>query len=217
MATITVAIADDHPVVLSGLQSLIAADGAFSVVATASTGRLILEAIRRETPQIAVLDLNMPELTGLEVLQATRQLGLPTRVALLAANISDAQIFEAVSAGVAGLLLKESAPETLMDCLRELAAGRDWLPDPLVNAAMEREGRRRRRWEALSPALTARELQIVGLVVAGSSTKQIAFRLQVSDGTAKVHLNNIFRKLEVTSRAQLLELAMGQVRSAGEK
>jgi DNA-binding NarL/FixJ family response regulator len=214
MASVTVAIADDHPVVLSGLMNLIAADDAFSVVATASTGRAILEAIRREGPRIAVLDVNMPDLSGLEVLQAVRQLGLPTRVALLAASISDAQIFEAVSAGVAGLLLKESAPETLMDCLRELAAGHNWIPESLVHAAMEREGRRRRRWEELSPALTARELQIVGLVVAGSPTKEIAFRLQVSDGTAKVHLNNIFRKLEVTSRAQLLELAVGQVRSA---
>ena len=213
----TVAIADDHPILLRGLLNLIAGDGDFLVVATASTGKAILEAVRREVPDIAILDLNMPEMSGLEVLTAVEQEALPIRVLLLAATITDAEIFDAVSNGASGIILKESAPETLMDCLRELAAGRTWFSDRLIDDAMQREGLRRSRWRERAPALTARELQIVGLIVAGASNKDIAFRLQVSDGTAKVHLNNIFRKLAVGSRAQLIELAAGQVQPADAK
>jgi DNA-binding NarL/FixJ family response regulator len=215
--TAKIAIADDHPIVLRGLLNLIANDPDFEVVATAAAGDAILDAVRRETPDIAVLDLNMPALTGLEVLTTIRQEGLRTRVVLLAATISDADIFDAVSNGAAGILRKESAPETLMDCLRELAAGRQWLPDGLVDSAMQREGLRRERWRQRSPGLTNRELQIVGLIVGGSSNKDIAFRLQVSDGTTKVHLNNIFRKLAVGSRAELIELASGQLQPAEAK
>ena len=142
----TVAIADDHPILLRGLLNLIAGDGDFLVVATASTGKAILEAVRREVPDIAILDLNMPEMSGLEVLTAVEQEALPIRVLLLAATITDAEIFDAVSNGASGIILKESAPETLMDCLRELAAGRTWFSDRLIDDAMQREGLRRSRW-----------------------------------------------------------------------
>jgi two-component system nitrate/nitrite response regulator NarL len=208
-----VAIADDHPILLRGLLSLIAGDAGFSVVATAPTGRDILEAVRLKAPDIAILDLDMPGLSGLEVLLDMRQQALGTRVVLLAATISDAQIFDAVCNGAAGLVLKESAPETLMYCLREVAAGRDWFPAALVEDALQREGLRRRRWQERAPALTRRERQIIGLIVAGASSKQVAFRLQVSAGTTKVHLNNIFRKLAVASRAELIELATGQLKA----
>ena len=206
---VRVAIADDHPIVLNGLINLISTDGAFAVVASASDGKTILAAIRREKPDLAVLDLNMPGLSGLDVLAAIRLEALATRVALLTATISDAQVFDAVTRGAAGLVLKEAAPETLMDCLHELAAGRDWLSGPQIQDALQREGLRRHRWQQLSSSLTARELQIVDLILKGASNKEIAYQLQLSDGTAKVHVHNIFQKLEVASRAELLELAAG--------
>ncbi|GLQ55269.1 DNA-binding response regulator [Devosia nitrariae] len=207
---VRIAIADDHPIVLSGLLNLVSTDNAFTVVASAPEGRAILTAIRQEKPDIAVLDLNMPGLSGLEVLAAIRLEALPTRVALLTATISDAQVFDAVANGAAALVLKEAAPETLMDCLHALAAGRNWLSGQEIQAALHREGQRRLRWQERSRSLTVRELQIVDLILKGASNKEIAYQLQVSDGTAKVHVHNIFQKLEVASRAELLELAAGQ-------
>lgn len=211
----TIVIADDHPVVLGGLKSLIDADARFSVMGSAANGILALEAIRRFRPDIAVLDLHMPGLTGIEVLAAMQQDGLPTRGVLLAAAASDAELYDAVAARAVGMILKEAAPETLMDCLRKVADGGLWMPFELLDAAIARETARRNKWERLSPLLTAREAEIVQLLAAGSSNKDIAFRLHVSDGTAKVHLNNVFHKLQVSSRAELLRLASGQVAASG--
>lgn len=205
----TIVIADDHPVVLGGLKSLIDADEGFSVVASAANGAAALDAIRAHRPDIAVLDLHMPELTGVQVLTAIKQEVLPTLGVLLAATASDAEIYDAVEARALGLILKEAAPETLMDCLHRVADGHVWMPFDIVDDAIAREAARRDKWRRLSALLTARELEIVQLVVAGVSNKEIAFQLHVSDGTAKVHLNNIFRKLEVSSRIELLGLAFG--------
>jgi len=213
MMPTTVAIADDHPIVLRGLSALIDADPDFRVVATAAHGGLALEAIRSATPDIAVLDLNMPQRSGLEVLRELQRLGLPTRAVMLAAAATDAEIYDILGAGAAGLVFKEAATDQLLDCLRAVAAGRQWLPVERTEGAASRESARRGKWRRLSPQLTRREVEIVRLVVDGVTNKTLAFRLQVSEGTTKVHLNNIFRKLEVASRSELVELAGGQ---AGE-
>ena len=207
----TVAIADDHPIVLSGLRSLIDADAGFAVIAAAANGALVLQAIRAQHPDIAVLDVNMPALSGIQVLAAIKRERLSTRVVLIAATASDVEIYDAVAIGAAGMILKEAAPETLMDCLHFVAGGGTWLPADLVDSAVAREARRREGWQRLSPSLTTRELEIVELVVSGASNKEIAFQLNVSDGTIKVHLNNIFRKLRVPSRADLRYLVGGRL------
>jgi two-component system nitrate/nitrite response regulator NarL len=213
MMPTTVAIADDHPIVLRGLSALIDADPAFRVVATAADGGTALEAIRAATPDIAVLDLNMPQRSGLSVLRELRRLDLPTRTVVLAAAATDAEIYDILDAGAAGLMFKEAATDQLLDCLHAVAAGGQWLPAERTEGAATREAARRGKWRRLSSRLTSREVQIVQLVIDGVTNKALAFRLQVSEGTAKVHLNNIFRKLEVGSRSELVELAGGQ---AGE-
>jgi len=209
----TVAIADDHPIVLRGLSALIEADPDFRVVATASQGVEALDAIVSTLPAIAVLDLNMPQRSGLEVLRELPRLGLPTRAVMLAAAATDAEIYDILDAGAAGLVFKEAATDQLLDCLRAVASGRQWLPVERTEGAAAREAARRGKWRRLSPQLTSREVEIVRLVIDGVTNKALAFRLQVSEGTTKVHLHNIFRKLEVGSRSELVQLAGGQ---AGE-
>jgi two-component system nitrate/nitrite response regulator NarL len=207
----TIAIADDHPVVLHGLASLIAADPEFLVVARSEDGIAALAAIREKQPNLAVLDLNMPGLTGREVLAAIMREDLPTRVVLLTAAASDAELYDTIDAGAAGVVVKDTGIETLLVCLRTIAAGGIWLPDDVVGPAMDRETTRRDEWRALSASLTARELEIVRLVVAGATTKEISFRTQITLGTAKVHMSNIFRKMNISSRGELCRLAAGQI------
>lgn len=206
----TIVLADDHPIVLGGLKSLIGSDERFEVVDAAVDGLLAWEAIRRHQPHLAVLDLNMPSMTGAQVLAAIKREALSTRGILLAAAASDAEIYDSVTAGAVGVILKEAAPEMLMDCLVEVVGGGLWMPAELVEPAMTRETERRKRWGQLAPMLTPREVEIVGLILAGVSNKEMAFRLHVSDGTAKVHINNVFRKMQVSSRVELVRLAADQ-------
>jgi DNA-binding NarL/FixJ family response regulator len=206
----TILIADDHPIVLSGLSALIQSDPAFTVVGTATDGRAAVDKIEMLRPDIAVLDLNMPLLTGLEVLSALRHRGDNQKVILLAATLTDAEVFDASENGAAGILLKEMAPSTLMECLKVVSGGGRWLASEIVEAAISTETNRRDRWKLLSSRLTSREAEIVALIVRGLPNKEIAFALGISEGTTKVHLNNIFRKLGVISRPGLLAMARGE-------
>ncbi len=204
--TTTVFIADDHPIVLNGLTGLIASESGYRIIGTETDGQRALEAIVRVRPHVSILDMNMPSLTGLQVLVRCRQLGVEQRTILLAASLSDADVFRAEQNGVAGVLLKETASDTLMTCLHEVVAGRRWLPTELVDRAISHETSKRDRWRQMSQRLTPREAQIAAMIAAGSTNKQIAFALDISDGTTKVHLNNLFRKLGITSRRELSAL-----------
>lgn len=206
-----VVIADDHPVVLQGLTSLISASPEFSVVATSEDGIGALEAIREMRPAIAVLDLNMPGITGREVIAAVVNESLPTRVVLLTAAASDAELYDAIDMGAAAVVLKDTGIETLLICLKTVAAGGNWFPENVLGPAINRESQRREEWRQLSAELTARELAIIRLALEGATTKQISFDLKITVGTTKVHMSNIFRKLKISSRGELIKMAAGQL------
>lgn len=206
----SVLIADDHPILLSGLKALIDADPDFNVVATAADGATALEKVRQIEPDVAVLDLNMPLRTGLDVLTQITASGLGTSVVVLAATASDDDIHRLVTAGAKGLVLKESAPQLLIACLRAVAAGHVWFSEE-VPAIVSRQGEQKRLWRERFESLTEREIEVVRLANAGASNKEIAYALQLVEGTVKVHLNNIFRKLHVSTRAELLSRTKGQL------
>jgi DNA-binding NarL/FixJ family response regulator len=200
----TILVADDHPLILRGLSDLIRGDPNLEVLATCTDGLTAFEQIRKYRPAIAVVDQNMPEMSGLDILMETKAAGLPTRVVLLTADIGDADIVSAVFGGVDGLVMKNAAPDTLVDCLREVASGRRWLPSYTVAVAIDRETERRNRACDLFRLLTHREREIVALASRGLSNKEIARSLGIAEGTAKIHLNSIYSKLNVASRASLL-------------
>jgi DNA-binding NarL/FixJ family response regulator len=204
---LSVVIADDHPIVLRGLHALIEENGSFHVVATAADGAEAFSVIKSLRPDIAVLDLTMPKMTGLEVLTALRKTNLATRVVLLAASATDLDIYHAVDGKISGFLLKEAAPDELIHCLLAVARGETWFAHDIVDPALARVSDRRDKWLHLSQTLTAREREFVSLVMRRMSNKEIAFALGLSEGTVKVHLNNIFRKLRVSTRGDILELA----------
>jgi DNA-binding NarL/FixJ family response regulator len=200
-----VVLADDHPVFLGGLQALIRTDSMFEVVATRPNGTAALLELQ---PDLAILDVSMPGCTGVEVLKDIGSRNLRTRVILLTASAGDHQIVEAVERGVYGLMLKDAAADTLLECMRSVSAGRRWLPSDLVGAALEREGEKRAKTGQVENALTAREREIVSLVAEGLSNKEIARHLGVTDGTVKIHLHNIYRKLDVGNRTALTALSL---------
>ena len=206
--SISIVVADDHPVVLHGLADLLRANSDMNVVALCSDGATALEAVRKWSPNVAVLDILMPGLTGLDVLERIVADGLATKVVFLTATASDAQLVRAVSDGAQGIVLKEEALSELVQCIRAVAEGRVWLPLAVINAALEREAKRRSKSQILTQLLTIRERQVVLLVADGLSNKEVGRRLQVSEGTVKIHLHNIYQKLQVNNRTALAALAI---------
>src|SRR3954462_14317726 len=201
-----VILADDHPIVLGGLRALLLAEPGVEIVAAAPDGAAALNLIRVHEPDVAVLDINMPQLTGLEVLDALAANDLATRVVLLTGSASDEQIATAVERGAWGLLLKESAPGTLIACLKAVAAGQRWLPEEVVAPAIRRAAEQRATDVRPERVLTAREYEIARLVARGLSNKHIARALAISEGTVKIHLHKTYGKLGSVNRTSLAVL-----------
>jgi DNA-binding NarL/FixJ family response regulator len=200
---VRVVLADDHPIVLTGLRAVLQVEPGVEIVAAAPEGATALELIRAHEPDIAVLDIDMPQLTGLDVLEALEADGLSTRVVFLTGSASDEQIATAVEQGAWGILLKENALSVLTECLEAVSSGQRWLPEALIAPAVRRATERRERDGQLERVLTAREHEIAGLVAQGLSNKHICRRLAISEGTVKVHLHNMYEKLQISNRTVL--------------
>lgn len=213
---IRVVVADDHPLVLRGIADLLSEAAGFEVVASGSDGHEALEAIRRHRPDLAIVDVRMPEVTGLDVLAAVREEGLPTPIVLLTATITDTELLDAVTMGLNGIVTKNALPDELVRCVREVAAGRRWLPSALLQAAASRERERREQGVRLFAALTQREHEVAVHVAEGLPNRRIAERLNVSEGTVKIHLHNIYQKLGVTNRTSLAAMALSQITAGTE-
>ena len=195
---IRVIIADDHPIVLDGLAYLFSEESDLELVARCTNGDDALAATRRERPDVLVLDVRMPGRSGLDVLRVLVEEKNATRVVLLSGQITDTEMVAAVRLGVAGIVLKESAAQELLLCVRAVAAGEQWLRDSAVQAARDRGVS-----DAALKLLTRRELDIVRMVAVGARNKQIAENLGISEGTVKMHLHTIYEKLEISGRVEL--------------
>jgi DNA-binding NarL/FixJ family response regulator len=199
----SVVLADDHPLLLRGLQDILSTASEFKVLGAAADGAEAITLIRELRPDIAVLDLAMPRMSGLDILRASLRHRNRLKAIFLTATISGPQIAEAMAMGVRGILLKEYAPEALLDCMRRVANGGKWLPDDLVAKASAAPQIAPIERFAL---LTAREREIAALICGGLSNRTIAEQLGTSEGTIGIHLNSIYRKLEIANRATLAAL-----------
>ncbi|MGE3275191.1 MAG: response regulator [Vicinamibacterales bacterium] len=195
--SIRVVLADDHPIVLQGLEQLFLRATGFDVVRCCADGPAALEAVRTLRPDVLLVDLRLPGMNGLEVLRAVRDAALPCRTVLLTAAIRDDEAADAVSLGARGIVLKEASPETLLDCLRRVHEGGRWFAPGLLDGALDRLQHR-------APPLTARELEIVRHVAEGLRNREIAGRLSITEGTVKIHLHHIYEKLGVDGRVALV-------------
>ena len=200
--TLRLVLADDHPLVLDGLENLFKTEEGFEVVARCVNGRETLAATRRYMPDVLILDLRMQEVGGLEVLRRLVEERLPIRTVVLTAGMREREMIEAVRLGALGVVLKESAPGVLVDCVRAVARGERYLQPRFLQRAMETAGT-----APPEPALTPREMDLVRMVAQGLRNKQIAERLFITEGTVKVHLHNIYDKLGLDGRLALLRYA----------
>ena len=204
---IRVAMADDHPIVLDGLEQLFRLEADITVVARCRNADEALRAVRSETPDVLVLDLLMPGGGGLELLRAIGEKDHRTRVILLTAVVDDDQLLEAIRLGAQGVVLKDMAPQLLVDAIREVHAGGQWLEQGLGGRALRRLLSREKRASEAARLLSSREREIVRLVAAGLRNRAIADRLSISEGTVKVHMHNIYEKLDLNGRIELTNYA----------
>lgn len=202
-------IADRHPIVLQGLASVFATARDFEIVASCSDGASCVEAIRNSGSDIALLEDAFPDVTSAEILAMIDGENLPTRIVFFAAGAQQGDLGPPFAAGACHVISKHASPETLVQSLRVVADGgnvlvglaRD-LPPASKNA--DAAG------DSVLAVLTHREREIMHLVSEGLSNKAIARRLNLSQGTIKVHLHHIYRKLEINNRTALATLAISQ-------
>ena len=192
-------LADDHPMIRTALEVLLR-DTEFEIVGTAGTGEAALAEVERLKPDILLLDLQMPGGSGMDVLRRIRADKTRVRVILLTAAIDDSSLLEAKSLKVQGIVLKNSDPAYLLDCLERVRHGRTWFDPELAERAKQLAN--------TSPAgrrvpLAPRERQLIGFVRTGLRNREIAAQLGVTEGTVKVYLHAIFEKLGVSSRTEL--------------
>jgi len=197
----SIVLADDHPLVLNGLERLFEEEPEFRVVARCVNGDEALTAVRRSRPDLLLLDLKMPPTSGLEVLRRLQKESLSTRVVILTATLDADELAEAMKLGVRGVVLKDAAPEVLLRCLRRVHSGGTWLDQPPLTRLLEQHQKRSAAVRA--EGLTPREAELVRLIAVGRRNKDVALALGITEGTVKIHLHRIYEKLGVDGRLAL--------------
>jgi two-component system NarL family response regulator len=198
MEAISLLIADDHPLILAGMASLIGAMAEFRLVAQATTGREAFECYQQFRPDVVLMDLNMPEMNGVHAIEAIRALDPGANIVILTTYQGEEDVYRGLRAGAKAYLLKDAGLEQLADCIKAVAAGRKFLPPELAAKLADRLDVNR---------LSKRELEILAHLSAGQSNKMIARSAGIEVGTVKFHVNNILTKLNVSSRTEAATVA----------
>lgn len=203
-ATIRVVVADDHKVVRAGIRELLSDEPDIQVVGEARDGREAVELALALRPDLVVMDINMPELSGVEATRQIRSAAPDVRVLALTAYQDDPYIYGLLDAGASGYILKTAEGQELVRAVRATAAGQSVI-DPAVAPRLIA----RLRQPAAQPgALTERELEVLRLAARGQTNKQIGVALQISDRTVQNHLANIYAKLDVASRTEAVTVGL---------
>lgn len=190
-------LADDHPMIRAAIEVLLRGTG-FELVGMTGSGETTIFEVERLRPDMLLLDLQMPDGNGLDVLRRLRAAKSQVRVVMLTAGIDDSALLEAKSLKVHGIVLKNSDPAFLLECLESVRDGRSWFDPELAKRARQLSTGATRRIP-----LAPRERQLIGFVRKGLRNKEIAEQLGVTEGTVKVYLHAIFEKLSVGNRTEL--------------
>lgn len=206
----SVVIADDQGMIRSGLRSLLEDESDIEVVAEASNGEQALDAIRRFKPDVALMDIRMPVIDGLEVTRRLGSEGIGTRILILTTYDLDEYVFDALRSGASGFLLKDGAAEELIAAIRLVAAGEALLSPAVTRRVIESFAKLPSPDAGMTASLgelTERETEVLTLLAQGRTNAEIAEHLIVSQATAKTHVSNVLGKLGVRDRVQAVIFA----------
>jgi len=201
MSPNTILLIDDHALFRRGVAQLIEMDPAFTVVGEASSGPEGVEMAMRLTPDVILVDLNMPQVSGIETLELMRKAGVRSHVIMLTVSDSERDVVAALRAGAQGYLLKDMNPEDLCPSLKKALAGKPVLSEAVTGSLVHAVSAGQ-PIPAAQTDLTARELEVLDYLVAGLCNKAIARKLDISVGTVKVHVKHVLRKLDLHSRLE---------------
>lgn len=200
-APIRILIADDHPVVQAGLTSMLNSNEGIEVVGSASSGTEALKILEQKRPDILLLDLRMPGMNGIETLTAMQKMHTTARAIVLTSFETDENIYRAVRAGAQGYLLKDAPQEQMLEAIMSVHAGKRFIPKEIAARLADR---------MLRSNLTARELEILGMLAKGLTNKQIGCALAISENTVRNHLKCVMSKLDVSDRTEAVAVAIQQ-------
>jgi two-component system, NarL family, nitrate/nitrite response regulator NarL len=205
--SIGIVLADNHPIVIEGLKGLIAGEPDMNIVAACSSGAEALEALREKRADVLLASLDLPDISGLDLLRTLRLEDLDTRCVLFVGSIGDEDAAEAMRLRVEGILLKEMPTRLVLQCIRKVHDGGRWVETQSMTRVVDRlQAQQNGRGEFLE-RLSPREQEVTRLVMSGLNNKDIAATLSLSVGTIKIHLHNIYEKLGLRSRLELAAYA----------
>jgi DNA-binding NarL/FixJ family response regulator len=207
-AEISIVIADDHPIVRQGLRTEIERLPHLRVVAEAANGRLALERIQAMAPDIAVVDISMPELDGLELAGEVARLGLGVRIIFLTVHCDAALFDRALKAGVRGYILKDTAMTEIVDGIQRVALGQSYASPAMAGYLIEQRRRAVRAPGDVTGTLTATEKQVLRLIAEYKTSTEVGEALHISPRTVDTHRNNICQKLELRGKHALMKFAI---------
>lgn len=196
---IRILIVDDHPVVRAGLTSMLETQMGLDVIGSASSGEEAMEMLRHDNADLLLLDLRMPGLNGIDMLNALKHSSTAPRVIILTSFETDEDIYRAFQAGAQGYLLKDTSQKEMVEAIRAVHAGRRYIPRHIASRLAER---------MMRTNLTGRELEILKMLAKGLTNKQIGKALTISDNTVRNHVNSIIEKLEVSDRTEAATTAI---------
>lgn len=209
---IRVVIADDHPIFRDGLRRLLESEPGFQVVGEAQDGAEAVKLARAVKPDILLLDMAMPKVTGLLALQEMADAGDSVRTILLTASIGEEDMVTALQLGARGVVMKDAATQILFKSIRSVMDGQYWVGRAgvtnLVQTLRKMMAANTEQANKRTFGLTKRELEVIGAIVAGYSNKDIAREFKISEDTVKHHLTNVFDKVGVSSRLELALFAV---------
>jgi DNA-binding NarL/FixJ family response regulator len=211
MKPITIVIGEDHSLVREGIKRILEEFNDFQIIGEASNGQSFLELIKSKKPEIAIVDIRMPILNGVEVLQDLKKTGTNTRGLILTAFADDEYILDAMEAGAAGYLLKSVEPNELAQAIRTVHQGESVL-DPQISLRLariwnEKRGGGNKKSTGIE-ALSTREIEVLKLAIKGLRNKDVGIDLNISVRTVEGHFNSIFNKLAVSSKIEAVLLGI---------
>lgn len=200
----TILLIDDHPMLRNGLKQLLSTNKCLIVVAEANNGREGIKLALDYEPDLILLDINMPNLNGLETLKLLRDKGVTSRIVVFTVSNHEEDISKAIKLGADGYLLKDMEPEDLLSSIEQVCLGKTVISTELTSILVDnlRAKKRSKLSEVSIDELSSRELEILKYIAQGFSNKMIANRLFISESTVKVHVKNILKKLQLRSRVE---------------